>query len=41
MRFERPENCSVRKFVRDMLPKQFGKGENLRGVEAEAAELGV
>lgn len=41
MKFERPENCSVRKFVRDMTPKKFGKGENFRGVEAEASELGV
>lgn len=39
IRFARPEDCTVRKFVRDMSAKKFGKG-NLRGVEAEAAEWG-
>jgi CRISPR-associated protein Cas5d len=40
IRFLRPEDCTVRKFVRDMRIKRFGKG-NLRSVEDEAAELGV
>ena len=35
--FERPEECTVRKFVRDMSAKKFGK-DNLRSVEIEAAE---
>lgn len=37
IRFVRPEDCTVRKFVRDMGAKKFGKG-NLRSVENEAAE---
>lgn len=37
--FDRPENCTMRKFVRTMQPKRFGKGRNLRSVEDEAAEL--
>jgi CRISPR-associated protein Cas5d len=36
--FKRPEDCTVRKYVRDMGIKKFGD-QNLRGVEAEAAEL--
>lgn len=40
IRFDRPEACDVRKFVRDMTPKKFGKGK-LRSVELEAVELGV
>ncbi len=39
IRFPRPEDCTVRKFVRDMTAKTFVKDENLRGVEAETAEL--
>lgn len=39
IRFIRPEDCTIRKFVRDMGAKEFGKG-NLRSVEDEAAELG-
>lgn len=39
IRFIRPEDCTIRKFVRDMGTKKFGKG-NLRSVEDEAAELG-
>lgn len=39
IQFDRPEDCTVRKFVRDMSAKKFGKG-NLQGVEAEAAEWG-
>jgi CRISPR-associated protein Cas5d len=38
IRFVRPEECTVRKFVRDMGVKRFGIG-TLRNVEAEAAEL--
>lgn len=39
IRFIRPEDCTIRKFVRDMGAKKFGKG-NLRSVEDVAAELG-
>jgi CRISPR-associated protein Cas5d len=41
IRFDAPQECSVRKFVRQMGAKRFGKGQNLRGVEAEAAEWGA
>jgi CRISPR-associated protein Cas5d len=37
--FQRPEACTVRKFVREMNAKKFGKG-TLRSVLDEAAELG-
>lgn len=40
VRFPRPEACDIRKTVRPMTAKRFGK-EKLRSVEAEAAELGV
>lgn len=36
--FKRPEDCTARKYVRDMGIKKFGV-QNLRGVEDEAAEL--
>lgn len=39
IRFTRPEDCTVRKFVRDMTAKQFVPDKNLRGVDTEAAEL--
>ncbi|GCB02152.1 CRISPR-associated protein [Sulfuriferula multivorans] len=38
IRFIRPEDCTIHKFVRDMGAKKFGKG-SLRSVENEAAEL--
>ena len=41
VRFDRPERCAVRKFVRQMSAKRFGKGQNLRDVDAEAAEWDV
>lgn len=37
--FPRPEDCTIRKFVRAMSAKQFVKDKNLRGVEADATEL--
>jgi CRISPR-associated protein Cas5d len=40
IRFERPENCKARKFVRDMEPKRFGIGKNLKSVDTEALEWG-
>jgi len=39
IRFPRPEDCAVRKFVRDMTAKQFVQDKNLQGVEAEVAEM--
>ena len=41
IRFDRPETCTVRKFIREMTAKAFVKDKNLLGVEAEAAVLGV
>ncbi|HET7681611.1 MAG TPA: type I-C CRISPR-associated protein Cas5c [Xanthobacteraceae bacterium] len=40
VRFPRPEACDIRKTIRPMTAKRFGK-DKLRSVEAEAAELGV
>lgn len=39
IRFPRPEDCSIRKFVREMGAKKFGKGA-VRSVQDEATELG-
>lgn len=39
IRFERPEDCAVHRYVRDMTVKPFGIDENQRSVEAEYAEL--
>lgn len=35
IRFTRPEDCKVRKFVREMSVKKFEQGQNLLGVEEE------
>ncbi len=35
IRFIRPENCEVRKFVREMSVKKFEQGQNLLGIESE------
>lgn len=37
--FPRPEQCDVRKFIREMHPKRFVEGRNLVGAEAEATGL--
>jgi CRISPR-associated protein Cas5d len=37
--FDQPEHCSVRKFIRPMLAKTFGDGENFKNVETEYEEL--
>lgn len=37
--FERPQDCKVRKFIRDMSAKRFTKKGNLLGVEIEEARL--
>lgn len=39
--FERPQDCTVRKFVRDMSAKTFTKDRNLLDVETEVARLEV
>jgi CRISPR-associated protein Cas5d len=41
IQFERPQDCTVRKFVRDMGKKTFAKDRNLLDVETEAARLEV
>lgn len=40
VRFVRPEQCGIRKFIRSMQPKQFQPGRNLIKVETEAIALG-
>jgi CRISPR-associated protein Cas5d len=40
IRFDRPEQCRIRKFIREMYPKQFRPGRNFINVETEATELG-
>ncbi|MCX5724140.1 MAG: type I-C CRISPR-associated protein Cas5c [Nitrospirae bacterium] len=39
IRFDPPEECTTRKFIRDMQPKQFTPVRNFIGVEAEVAGL--
>lgn len=39
IRFDRPEDCKVRKFVRNMSPKAFGVLTNQRAVDVEADDL--
>ena len=41
LRFPRPEECTVRKFVREMSPKRFGLGVNVKSVAADADEWEV
>jgi CRISPR-associated protein Cas5d len=41
IRFDRPQDCTVRKFVREMSAKKFDKERNLLGVEIEEARLEV
>ena len=41
IRFDRPELCSSRKFIRTMTVKPFSLGENLLEVDAEAVQLEV
>ena len=37
--FDRPEQCDIRKFIREMNPKQFKPKRNLLSVETESARL--
>ena len=39
IRFDRPEDCAVHRYVRDMTVKPFGIDESQRSVTAEYAEL--
>lgn len=39
VQFPRPEECPVKKEIRDMTPKRFGIGQNLRNVDSEALEV--
>lgn len=39
IRFDRPEDCKVRNFVREMAPKTFGVSTNQRAVDEEANDL--
>lgn len=41
IRFVRPEQCKVRKLVREMHPKEFDEGKNFQFVELEAKQIGV
>lgn len=41
LRFPRPEECTLRKFVRDMTPKRFGLGKNVKAADVEEMELGI
>jgi hypothetical protein len=36
--FRRPEQCPVKKDIREMTPRRFGSGHNLRDADAEAVE---
>ncbi|OQY17684.1 MAG: type I-C CRISPR-associated protein Cas5 [Desulfobacteraceae bacterium 4572_35.1] len=39
LEFPRPEECEARRFIRKMIPKEFGLGENVLAVEQEEALL--
>ena len=39
--FDSPEECTTRKFVREMTTKKFIDSKNVRGAEAEALDWGV
>jgi CRISPR-associated protein Cas5d len=39
IQFARPEDCTIRKFIRAMSVKKFGFGQNLNAVNDEAAAL--
>lgn len=41
IQFDHPQDCTVRKFVREMSAKKFDKERNLLGVETEEARLEV
>lgn len=39
VRFARPEDCRIRKFIREMSPKRFERGRNFLDVESESVRL--
>lgn len=39
IKFDRPQDCTIRKFVREMSAKKFDRERNLLGVEVEEARL--
>lgn len=39
IRFVRPEDCTIRKFVREMAVKEFDKKKNFRSVDSEVSGL--
>jgi CRISPR-associated protein Cas5d len=41
LHFLRPEDCIMRKLVRDMTPKRFGLGQTVKHVDVEAVDVGV
>jgi len=41
IRFKRPGECTISKFIREMVPKVFREGHDLASVKTEAAEIGV
>lgn len=41
LRFPRPEECTIRKVVREMTPKRFGIGRNVNPVPVDAQEWGA
>jgi CRISPR-associated protein Cas5d len=40
IRFKRPEECTLHKFIRELVPKTFHEGYDLQSVKAEALEIG-
>jgi CRISPR-associated protein Cas5d len=39
LEYPRPEECEANRFIRKMIPKKFGLGENVLAVEQEEALL--
>lgn len=39
LEFPKPEECEIRKFIREMIPKEFGLEENVLSVKQEEANL--
>lgn len=39
VRFVRPEDCTIKKFIREMLPKRFEKDRNFLDVQSESIRL--
>lgn len=41
IKFDRPEDCKMREMVREMVPKEFGLGENVQSVDADLVQWGA